>query len=185
MKDLGLFILPCRLGDSKPFDTLVDLGSCVNLTPLSLFKKLKIGLLQETEDVLGLVDGTKLYPIGIVKNVKVHVGKLRLIEDFHVKAKIAVGEGFTRLIFGVRELDLGARPPYYAKNYFWDNHLPREWEIVRDAKVNPFKDILVFRMMVEFLGTIPINLKGNTWESKDVIDHKMDWNKPPKKGDGA
>ncbi|GJW65233.1 hypothetical protein Tco_0117117 [Tanacetum coccineum] len=34
MKDLRLFTLPCRLGDSKPFDTLADLGSCVNLIPL-------------------------------------------------------------------------------------------------------------------------------------------------------
>ncbi|GJW23199.1 hypothetical protein Tco_0033821 [Tanacetum coccineum] len=31
MKDSGLFTLPYRLGDSKPFDTLADLGSCVNL----------------------------------------------------------------------------------------------------------------------------------------------------------
>nr|GEY91025.1 hypothetical protein [Tanacetum cinerariifolium] len=28
MEDPGLFTLPCRLGDSKPFDTLADLGSC-------------------------------------------------------------------------------------------------------------------------------------------------------------
>ncbi|GJT25908.1 hypothetical protein Tco_0895845 [Tanacetum coccineum] len=31
MEDVGLFTLPCRLGDSKPFDTLADLGSCVNI----------------------------------------------------------------------------------------------------------------------------------------------------------
>ncbi|GKC72154.1 hypothetical protein Tco_1118037, partial [Tanacetum coccineum] len=62
MKDPGLFILPCRLGDSKPFDTLADLGSCVNLLPLKLFNKVKVGLLEETDDVLGLADGTKSYP---------------------------------------------------------------------------------------------------------------------------
>nr|GEV29336.1 hypothetical protein [Tanacetum cinerariifolium] len=129
MKDLGIFILPCRLGESKHFDTLADLGSCVNLIPLSLFKKLKMGLLEETDDVLGLADGTKLYPVGIVKNVEVHVGKLKLFEDFHVvdtereptcpllvgrgflatanvvidckKAKIELGEGLTRSIFRV------------------------------------------------------------------------------------
>ncbi|GKE60253.1 MAK10-like protein, partial [Tanacetum coccineum] len=119
-----------------------------------------------------LVDGTKSYPVGIVKNVEVHVGKLKLFEDFYLvdmereptcpllvgrgflatfnsviyckKAKIAVGEGLTRSIFGVRELDFGednvpywttigkcesyrqrtsedgisARPPYYAKRDF-------------------------------------------------------------------
>ncbi|GJV77751.1 hypothetical protein Tco_1509335 [Tanacetum coccineum] len=44
--DPGLFTLPCRLGDSKPFDTLADLGSCINIIPLYLFKKLNIRLLE-------------------------------------------------------------------------------------------------------------------------------------------
>ncbi|GJY99264.1 hypothetical protein Tco_0516694 [Tanacetum coccineum] len=69
MKDPGLFTLPCRLGGSKPFDNLADLGSCVNLIPLYLFKKLKIGLLEETDHVFGLADGTKSYPVGLIKNV--------------------------------------------------------------------------------------------------------------------
>nr|GEU98754.1 hypothetical protein [Tanacetum cinerariifolium] len=137
MKDPRLFILPCRLGDSKPFDTLADLGLCVNLIPLNLFKKLRIRLLEETEDVLGLANGTKSYPIGIVKNVEVHVVKLKLVEDFYVvdmekdptcpllvgrrflattsnvidckKAKIAEDEGITRSIFRVKEIDFGMR----------------------------------------------------------------------------
>ncbi|GJZ90717.1 MAK10-like protein [Tanacetum coccineum] len=82
IKDLRLFTLPCRLGYSKPFDTLADLGSCVNLIPLYLFKKLKIELLEETDHVFGLADGTKSYPIRIVRNVEVHIGKLKLLEDF-------------------------------------------------------------------------------------------------------
>ncbi|GJW44444.1 hypothetical protein Tco_0073243 [Tanacetum coccineum] len=64
--DPGLFTLPCRLGESKPFDTLTDLGSCVNIIPLYLFKKLNIGLLEETGHIFGLADETKSYPIGIV-----------------------------------------------------------------------------------------------------------------------
>ncbi|GJS35054.1 MAK10-like protein [Tanacetum coccineum] len=83
MKDPGLFTLPYSLGDSKPFDTLADLGSCVNLIPLYLFKKLKIGLLEETNHVFRLVDGTKSYPVGIVKNVEVH-RRLKLFDDFYV-----------------------------------------------------------------------------------------------------
>ncbi|GKC45780.1 hypothetical protein Tco_1063502 [Tanacetum coccineum] len=104
--------------------------------------------------------------LGIVKNVEVHIGKLKLLEDFYAidmekdlatlllvgrgflattsvvidckKAKIAVGEGVTRSIFRVKEInlgdeevpywttlgkresyeprdDIGARPPYYAR----------------------------------------------------------------------
>ncbi|GKD12874.1 MAK10-like protein [Tanacetum coccineum] len=84
MEDPGLFTLPCRLGDSKPFDTLADLGSCVNIIPLYLFKKLNIGLLEETNHIFGLADGTKSYPVGIVKDVEVHIGKLKLLNDLYV-----------------------------------------------------------------------------------------------------
>ncbi|GJZ36506.1 hypothetical protein Tco_0582697 [Tanacetum coccineum] len=69
MEDPRLFILPCRFRDSKPFDTLADLGSCVNIIPLYLFKKRNIKLLEETNHIFGLADGTKSYPIRIVKDV--------------------------------------------------------------------------------------------------------------------
>ncbi|GKF79605.1 hypothetical protein Tco_0235173, partial [Tanacetum coccineum] len=57
------------------------------------------------------------------------------------KAKIEVGEGTTSTD------GIGARPPYYAKKDFMDYHLPRDWEMARDAELNPFKDVLVFRRM--------------------------------------
>ncbi|GJR81522.1 MAK10-like protein [Tanacetum coccineum] len=204
MKDPGLFTLPCRLGDSEPFDTLADLRSCVNLIPLYLLKRLKIGLLEETDHVFGLADGTKSYLIGIVKNVEVHIVRLKHLEYFYVidmkkdpktpllvgsrflaidsavidcrKAKIVVGEGITRReSYGPRLStdDIGAQTLFYARKDFLDHHLPREWELARDAELNPFKDILVFRKMVEFLGTIPINLKGNMWESEDLIKTQL------------
>ncbi|GJV22046.1 MAK10-like protein [Tanacetum coccineum] len=79
-----LFTLPCRLGDSKPFGTLADLGSCVNIIPLYLLKKLNIELLEETNHIFGLADRTKSYPVGIIKDVEVHIGKLKLLNDFYV-----------------------------------------------------------------------------------------------------
>ncbi|GKD03526.1 hypothetical protein Tco_1178500 [Tanacetum coccineum] len=101
MKDLGLFTLPCRLRDSKPFDTLADLGSCVNIIPLYLFKKLNIELLEKTDHIFGLADRTKSYPVGIVKDVEVHIGKLKLLNDFYVndmkkdpETPLLIGRGF-------------------------------------------------------------------------------------------
>ncbi|GJZ98523.1 reverse transcriptase [Tanacetum coccineum] len=114
--DPELFSLPCRLGDSKPFDTLADLGSS---------------------------NETKSYPIRIVKDVEVYIGKLKLLNDFYVikmkkdnetpllvgrgflatsnvvidyrMAKIAVGEGITRSVFGVKGVDLGEdEVPYWT-----------------------------------------------------------------------
>nr|GEU96408.1 agenet-like domain, agenet domain [Tanacetum cinerariifolium] len=168
-------------------------------------------------------DGTKSYPVRIVKDVEVHIGKLKILNDFYVidmkkdpetpflvgrgflattnavidcrMAKIAVGEGITRLVFDVKGEDLGeeeapywttlgkresykprprsegvgAQTPYYARKDFLDCYLPREWEISRDVELDPYKDTLVFRRMVEFLGAIPIKLKCNMWESEDLI----------------
>ncbi|GJY89064.1 MAK10-like protein [Tanacetum coccineum] len=172
------------LGNSKPFDTLADLENYVNIILLYLFKKLNIELLEETNHVFGLADGTKSYPIGIVIDVEVHIGRLKLLSDFYVtdmkkdpkthllvgrgflatanavidcrKAKIAAGKGITRESYKPRPSSdgVGARTPYYARKDFLDCHLPGEWEIARDAKTNPFKDVL------------PIN-----------------WDKPPKNGD--
>nr|GEW65079.1 hypothetical protein [Tanacetum cinerariifolium] len=129
------------LGDSKPFDTLADLGSCVNIISLYLFKKLNIRLLEETGHIFGLADETKSYPVGIVKDVEVHIGKLN---DFYVidmkedpkapllvgrgflatanividcrMAKIAIGERIIRLISEVQGVNLGEEEvPYQTK----------------------------------------------------------------------
>ncbi|GJQ91840.1 MAK10-like protein [Tanacetum coccineum] len=143
MKDPRSFTSPFRLGDFKAFNTLANLGSCVNLIPLYLFKKLKIGLLKKIRNAFRLADGTKSYPVGIVRNVDVHIGKLKLLEDFYVidmekyptcpllvgigflatasavidckKAKITVEEGITRSVFRVKEIDLGVEDePYWT-----------------------------------------------------------------------
>nr|GEY32924.1 hypothetical protein [Tanacetum cinerariifolium] len=103
-------------------------------------------------------------------------------------AKIVVGEGITRLIFSVKRINLDGicvKPPYYARKDLIDCHLHGEWEISRDAELNPFKDTLVFRILVEFLGAIPINFKCNMWVSKDLIGKPIDWSKPPKNRDGV
>nr|GEW55559.1 ribonuclease H-like domain-containing protein [Tanacetum cinerariifolium] len=223
----------------QTFDTLANLGKCVCIIPLHLFKKLNIRLLEETDHIFGLADGTKSYLVGIVKDVKVHIGKLKLLNDFYVidmkkdpetpllvgrgflatvdaaidcrMAMIAVGEGITRSVFGVKRVDLGdekapywttlgkresykphpssdevgAQSPYYARKDFLDCHLPRKWEIARDAKINPFKDVLVFIRMIEFLGVLPINLKSNMWESEDLINNPINLKNPPMNKDEA
>ncbi|GJT06279.1 hypothetical protein Tco_0840741 [Tanacetum coccineum] len=147
MRDPRLFILPCRLGDSKPFDTLADLGSCVNLILLNLFKKLKIRLLEETKDVLGLVDGTKSYPWTWKENL---LAPYLVGRGFLATANVVIDCKRESYIPRTSKDDIGARPPYFAKRDFWDNHLPEEEEITRDAR-----------------------------------DNKMDWDRPPKEGDGA
>ncbi|GJT12855.1 hypothetical protein Tco_0859897 [Tanacetum coccineum] len=114
-------------------------------------------------------DGTKSYPVGIIKNVEVHIGKVKLLEDFYVidmekdpETPLLVGRGFLVTASAVIDCkkakiapytprpstdDIGAWPPYYAKKDFMDYHLPKDWEMARDAELNPFEDDLVFRKM--------------------------------------
>ncbi|GJV03611.1 MAK10-like protein [Tanacetum coccineum] len=142
------------LGDLKPFDTLADLGSCVNIIPLYLFKRLNIRLLEETDHIFGLADETKSYPVGIVKDIEVHIGKLKLLNDFYVidmkkdpetpllvgkgllatvnavidcrMDKIAIGEGITRSVFGVKGVDLGEEEaPYWTTLAKKESYKPR------------------------------------------------------------
>ncbi|GJV39060.1 MAK10-like protein [Tanacetum coccineum] len=164
---------PVTLGNSEPFDTLVDLGACVNVIPLYLFKKLNIRLLEKTNHVFRLADGTKSYPIRIVRDVEVHIGRLKLLTDFYVidmknepETPLLVGRGFL------------ATP-----NAVIDCRKAKITEIAKDSEINLFKEVLVFRRMVEFLGAIPINLNRNMWESKDLIKSPINWDKPPKNGD--
>nr|GFA77386.1 hypothetical protein [Tanacetum cinerariifolium] len=173
MKDPGLFTLPCRLGEFEPFDTLADLGSCVNIIPLYLFKKLNIRLLEETDHIFGLADETKSYLKDLETPLLVGRGFLAIANAVINcrMAKITVGEGITRSVFRVKGVDLGeeeapywttlgkrksykpwprsngvgTQTHYYARKDFLDCHLPGEWEISRDVELNPFKDTLVFR----------------------------------------
>ncbi|GJX29360.1 MAK10-like protein [Tanacetum coccineum] len=111
--------------------------------PLYLFKKFNIRLLEETDHIFGLADGTKSYPVGIVKDIEFRIRKLKLLNDFYIidmkkdpeipllvgrgflatanvvidyrKAKIAVGEGITRSVFRVKGVDLGEEEaPYWT-----------------------------------------------------------------------
>nr|GEW59677.1 hypothetical protein [Tanacetum cinerariifolium] len=99
----------------------------------------------------------ELGEIGIVRNVEVHVGKIKLFEDFHVvdmeteptcpllvergclaianavidckKAKIAVGERLTGSIFRVKELDFGNdNEPYWTTIGKRESYKPRTSE---------------------------------------------------------
>ncbi|GKC93841.1 MAK10-like protein [Tanacetum coccineum] len=160
MEDPGIFTLPCRFEDSKPFNILANLGS--------------------------LADGTKSYPVRIAKDVEVHIGRLKLLNDFYVidmkkdpetpllvgrgflatanavidcrKSKIAVEEGITSLD------GVGTRTPYYARKDFLDCYLPGEWEIARDVEINPFKDVIVIFDKKKLESSLEVSL-NDSWRT--------------------
>nr|GEU75126.1 reverse transcriptase domain-containing protein [Tanacetum cinerariifolium] len=64
---------PIKETTDTELPTLADLGASINLMPLSIWKKLKLPMLNDTKMVLELADGTISKPSGVAENVFVKV----------------------------------------------------------------------------------------------------------------
>ncbi|XP_057999237.1 uncharacterized protein LOC131178306 [Hevea brasiliensis] len=84
LKDPGSFSIPCHIGETSIERALCDLGASVSLVPLSICEKLKVGDLKPTTISLQLADRSIKYPVGILENVPLKVGKFFIPVDFIV-----------------------------------------------------------------------------------------------------
>ncbi|XP_016173181.1 uncharacterized protein LOC107615649 [Arachis ipaensis] len=74
MPDLGSFLISCTIGTSTFEKALCDLGSSINIVPLSVIKKLGIEEAQPTRITLEMADESWKQAYGLVENVLVKVG---------------------------------------------------------------------------------------------------------------
>ncbi|XP_057450393.1 uncharacterized protein LOC130741551 [Lotus japonicus] len=81
-KDPGSFTLPVNFGASKQVRALCDLGSSVNLMPLSMFERLNVGELKPTMMMLQLADRSIVAPWGVREDVLVRAGEFEFPVDF-------------------------------------------------------------------------------------------------------
>ena len=95
------FIIPCQFEHILVDKCLCDLGSSVNLMPLSFFRKLKFTNIVPTQVILQLADHSVCYPMGIVEDLLVKVGKFYFPTDFivfymeeDISIPIILGRGF-------------------------------------------------------------------------------------------
>ncbi|KAL5754796.1 hypothetical protein ACOSP7_023016 [Xanthoceras sorbifolium] len=82
LKDPGSFIILCTIGKSDFGKALCDLGASINLMPHSVFRKLGLGEVKETNITLQLADRSVKYPHGIIEDVLVKVDKFYFPVDF-------------------------------------------------------------------------------------------------------
>ncbi|XP_060972313.1 uncharacterized protein LOC133038240 [Cannabis sativa] len=78
LKYPGSFNIPCSIGGSIQTKTLCDLGASINLMPLSMFKRLKLGEAKPTTVTLQMADRSLTHPRGIIEDVLVKKGELKL-----------------------------------------------------------------------------------------------------------
>nr|GEZ80916.1 hypothetical protein [Tanacetum cinerariifolium] len=87
--DPGRFLILCDFSEFNNCLALADLGASINLTPLSIWKKLRLPTLNDTKMVLELADRTISKPTGVAENVFMKVGKFYFPADFVVLDFIA------------------------------------------------------------------------------------------------
>ncbi|XP_016166735.1 uncharacterized protein LOC107609330 [Arachis ipaensis] len=82
LKDPGSFFLPCTIGNIIIDKALCDLGSSINLMPLSMMRRLFIEEVKPTQMSLELVDRSLVIPKGVIENLLVRVWKFIFPIDF-------------------------------------------------------------------------------------------------------
>ncbi|XP_020423839.1 uncharacterized protein LOC109950205 [Prunus persica] len=83
-KDPGNFSIPCTIGTISFQRALCDLGSSINLMPLSVAKRIGLGEIKKTNISLQMADRSLTYPQGILEDVLVKVDKFIFPVDFIV-----------------------------------------------------------------------------------------------------
>ena len=81
-EDLGAFTIPCTMGLLLLAKALCDLGSSINLMPLSIYKKLGLGDLKPTAMWLLMANKIVKWPTGILHDVLVKVESFIFPKDF-------------------------------------------------------------------------------------------------------
>ncbi|XP_058746284.1 uncharacterized protein LOC131619175 [Vicia villosa] len=81
-RDRGSVTIPCTIGDRSFKKALIDLGASVSLMPLSIYKRLGIGKVQDTQMTLQFADQSVKRPYRVVEDVLVKIDKFVFPVDF-------------------------------------------------------------------------------------------------------
>ena len=84
MQDLGIFTIPCTIGNHEFGKALYDSGASINLMPLLVVKILSLGELTPTTLSLQMADISMTKLEGIIEDVLVKGGKFIFPVDFMV-----------------------------------------------------------------------------------------------------
>ncbi|KAL0753037.1 hypothetical protein Bca101_090705 [Brassica carinata] len=84
LEDPGCFTLPCALGPMVFEKCLCDLGASVSVMPLSVAKKLGFTQYKKCRLSLVLADRSVKYPVGILEDLPVKIGRYEIPTDFVV-----------------------------------------------------------------------------------------------------
>ncbi|XP_016199723.1 uncharacterized protein LOC107640735 [Arachis ipaensis] len=114
LKDPRSFFLPCTIGNIIIDKALCDLGSSINLMPLSMMRRLSIEEVKPTQMSLELADRSLVIPKGVFENLLVRVGKFIFPADFVIldlgeegNDSIILGRPFLAIVRAIIDMEQG------------------------------------------------------------------------------
>ncbi|GKB17515.1 putative ribonuclease H-like domain-containing protein [Tanacetum coccineum] len=171
---------------------LADTGASVSVLPYSLFKNLRLSDPKPYNSNLTMADNTQAKAMGEVRNVRIQIGYQAFLVDFLVldilvdkELPLLLGRLFLRTCettyldnFQLDEeddwlscfevgRDEDGNPKYGpVAPSFLDIEDDMERSLAMEAYFNPFKNIIVFKKLIDFLGSLPAQLKNTDWGNK-------------------
>ncbi|XP_022891905.1 uncharacterized protein LOC111406760 [Olea europaea var. sylvestris] len=82
LKDPGSFTLPYSIGNLNDINCLIDSGASINLIPLTLYRKLGLGVPKAASIILQLADQSLKHPYGIIEDMLIKVEEFIFPADF-------------------------------------------------------------------------------------------------------
>ncbi|GJU05555.1 reverse transcriptase domain-containing protein [Tanacetum coccineum] len=103
-EDPGKFLIPCILQDLEVYNSLSRYREqSINLIPLSIYEKLRVGPLKPTRMTLELANRSVTFPMGIAKDVIIKVENFNFLANFVIvdfeadpRVSIILGRPFLR-----------------------------------------------------------------------------------------
>ncbi|RDX73597.1 hypothetical protein CR513_46773, partial [Mucuna pruriens] len=79
-RDLGIFSVPCTIGDCTFANAMLDLGASINVMPASIYRSLNFGDLEPTGMTIQLANRSIVQPLGVHEDTwRIrHLGRIHL-----------------------------------------------------------------------------------------------------------
>ncbi|XP_074300944.1 uncharacterized protein LOC141632284 [Silene latifolia] len=82
--DLGMFTIPCSIGNKTFAHAMLDLGASINVMLHVIYETLELRPLERTDVAIQLADRSNIHPKGMIEDVLVEVDNLTFPADFYV-----------------------------------------------------------------------------------------------------
>nr|GEV70294.1 hypothetical protein [Tanacetum cinerariifolium] len=210
MCDPGNFVLPVRVNGTVEMNALADTGASVSVLPYSLFKNLGLSDPKPYNSNLTMAGNTQARAMREVRNVRIQIGYQAYLVDFLVLDILVDNElplllriPFLRTCEAVIDMgcdtmsiddgrDKDGNPKYGpVAPSFVDIKDDMDRALAMEAYFNPFKIIIVFKKLIDFLVITPSERKftrgfktkktkrklSEKFTSKDIFkfDHFLDY----------